>query len=323
MRRSGGESGLYKLGSLLPYPGGKAKLLKPVLLELLRCDRTYEYREPFFGGGAVGLSYAAATPDVQKMWLNDKDPGISSLWSAVMWYPDHLKDRIRAFRPTPDSFYELSYKLRSVKTMVTRRDEIVEVGFHKLATHRISFSSLGTMAGGPRGGRKPTSDTAIRSRWNPDRLCATVDALHERLAKCDVRHAACTCLDFGQVIQDDSCPSVIYLDPPYYQEGNALYEHGFTCEDHKRLSDLLKTSKHRWILSYDDCPEIRELYRWANVQVLNDVNYSVTHRADTATGKTVSRTKRELLIVGGELNVRGVVDPQGISLSDGSYAAYA
>jgi DNA adenine methylase len=303
----GGRSGLNKVGSLLRYPGGKAKLLKPILFELLRADRRYEYREPFFGGGAVGLSYLAANPDAHKIWLNDKDPGIASLWTAVMWYPDDLKDRIRGFQPTLEAFLEIRERLRSVKTMATRRDEIVQVGFEKLAIHRMSYSGLGTMAGGPLGGRKPKSEKAIGSRWNPDRLCATVDARHERLAVCDVRHASCTCLDFGQMIQDDSCPSVIYLDPPYYDKGNELYQHSFARADHERLAKLLRTSKHRWVLSYDDCPEIRKLYGWANLQVI-DVNYSITACKNRETGKKVSRTKRELLILRDEVQVSGVSD---------------
>lgn len=320
MRRLG-ESGLNKVGSLLRYPGGKAKLLRPVLFELLRADRSYEYREPFFGGGAVGLSYLAANPDAHKIWLNDKDPGIASLWTAVMWYPDDLKDRIRAFRPAPDLFDAIRERLRSVTTMVTRRDEIVEVGFEKLAIHRISYSGLGTMAGGPLGGRKPTSAAAIGSRWSPDRLCATVDALHQRLAFCDARHAACTCLDFRQVIQDDSCPSVIYLDPPYYDKGNELYQCSFTRADHERLAGLLRTSKHRWVLSYDDCPEIRELYGWANLQVI-DVNYSITACKNRETGKKVSQTKPELLILGDEVQVSGVSDLDRIHFPGESVPTY-
>jgi site-specific DNA-adenine methylase len=106
---------LYKFGSLLRYPGGKTKLLKPVLFELLRDDRTYEYREPFFGGGAVGFGYLEANPDARKVWLNDKDPGIASLWTAAMWYPDDLKGRIRAFRPVPELFDEICERLRCMR----------------------------------------------------------------------------------------------------------------------------------------------------------------------------------------------------------------
>jgi DNA adenine methylase len=296
VRRCGGENGLYKVSSLIRYPGGKGKLLKPFLSELLRHDRTYEYREPFFGGGAVGLGYLAANPEANKVWLNDKDPGISSLWTAVMWYPADLKERIQAFQPTTEAFFEIRKRLRSAGAMSTRRDEIVAVGFDKLAIHRISYSGLGTMAGGPLGGRNPTSMTAIGSRWNPERLCSTVDALHKRLSVCDVRHAACTCLDFDQVIEDDSCPSVIYLDPPYYEKGNELYQCSFTHADHERLAGLLRASKHPWILSYDDCPAIRELYGWANPQVIN-VSYSITSRKDRETGKKASQTKAELLIL--------------------------
>jgi DNA adenine methylase len=293
---------LSKHRSLLRYPGGKAKLLKPLLFELLRHNRTYEYREPFFGGGAVGLGYLAADPNARKVWLNDRDVGIASLWTAVMWYPGDLKDRIKAFQPSPEAFFKIREILRAV-TATASRNDIVEVGFNKLAIHRISYSGLGTMAGGPLGGRKQTSVT-IGSRWNPSQLCSVIDALHTRLAGCDVRHASCTSFDFAHVIQDDSYPSIIYLDPPYYGKGNELYQFGFTYADHVRLAELLKASKHCWVLSYDDCPEIRELYGWASLQVI-DVSYSITASKDKATGKKVSHTKPELLILGGKGAVRG------------------
>jgi DNA adenine methylase len=313
---------LNKVGSLLRYPGGKAKLLRPILFELLRVDRRCEYREAFLGGGAAAMGYLAANPGAQKIWLNDKDPGIASLWTAVMWHPEDLKERIRGFQPTPKAFFEIRERLRSVKTMTTRRDEIVQVGFEKLAINRMSYSGLSEMAGSPMGGREPKSDAAIRSRWNPDRLCATVDALHKRLAVCDVRHGACTSFDFGQMIQEDSCPSVIYLDPPYYEKGNQLYQYGFTRDDHERLAGLLRTTKHHWVLSYDDCPEIRELYGWANVQVLDKVGYSITPRKDKATGKRVSQTKRELLILNDEFQVNGLSDHEGIHSPSESVPAY-
>jgi DNA adenine methylase len=282
--------------SLLRYPGGKKKLLSPILSRLIQHDDSgSEYREPFFGGGAVGFQYLMECPGSRKIWINDRDPGIASLWTAVLWYPGDLKERIQGFRPSPEAFDEMKKQLRAATSQVQRRSEVVDIGFKKLAIHRISYSGLGTMAGGPLGGRNPLSLDKIRSRWNPDRLCATVDILHERLAICNVRHGGCTCLDFEQVISDNSCPSVIYLDPPYWEKGSQLYQCSFTHADHGRLADLLKVTKHSWVLSYDDCPEIRELYSWANIQVL-DVNYSITAVRDGNTGKKCGTTKSELII---------------------------
>ena len=39
--------------------------------------------------------------------------------------------------------------------------------------------------------------------------------------------------------------------------------------------NVLKSTPHKWLLSYDDCKEIRELYSWAKIEEL-DVKYSIS-----------------------------------------------
>ena len=40
-----------------------------------------------------------------------------------------------------------------------------------------------------------------------------------------------------------------------------VYECGFTWEDHVRLQSALADAKGKWLVSYNDCPQIRDLYR--------------------------------------------------------------
>ena len=51
-----------------------------------------------------------------------------------------------------------------------------------------------------------------------------------------------------------------YCDPPYYQ-AEKYYEGSFTEADHRRLHDVLSKAKGFVMVSYNDCPFIRELYR--------------------------------------------------------------
>ena len=51
----------------------------------------------------------------------------------------------------------------------------------------------------------------------------------------------------------------IYCDPPYFSS-EYVYDCGFAWEDHLRLHDVLTGAKSKFLLSYNDCPEIRELY---------------------------------------------------------------
>ena len=53
----------------------------------------------------------------------------------------------------------------------------------------------------------------------------------------------------------------IYLDPPYYHKSNRLYYNVYKKSDHEKLNLFLKKKKNfYWILSYDNCKEIRALY---------------------------------------------------------------
>jgi DNA adenine methylase len=85
---------------------------------------------------------------------------------------------------------------------------------------------------------------------------------------CDVK---ITNTDFENVINAAGQDVFLFLDPPYYTAsklyGNRGNLHNF---DHQRLCDTLKNTKHKFLITYDDCPQIRNLYSWAQI---NDWNF--------------------------------------------------
>lgn len=264
--------------SFFRYPGGKAKLLPQICRRLatkLNFD-DLEYREPFFGGGAVGIAYMAANPANRKVWINDKDVGIACLWTSVIRYPELLKSQLLKFLPSVTHFDSFKAELREDRTMPKRAKQIVRYGFKKLVVHQLSFSGLGTMSGGPLGGRhQRVIKNRIDSRWRPIRLCSRIDVLHELFSRFDIRENACTHYDAVRLVECNQSKAILYLDPPYLVEGPNLYQHSFSLSDHVRLADALHDTEHQWLLSYDDCDEIRKLYHWAEIEKVN-VNYSVT-----------------------------------------------
>ena len=248
----------------------------------------------FFGGGSIGIKLLQET-DIKKMWVNDFDPGIFCLWSTLINRPDLLKDRVNDFKPSVDRFYEYKEHLTDKPPELTSDDLVAEYGFKKLAIHQISYSGLGTKSGGPLGGASQKSDYKVDCRWSPKYICKKIDKLNNRFSELNIR---CTNLDFSELILDTECDAVIYLDPPYFVKGNELYQHGFNEEDHNRLAKALKETNHKWVLSYDDCEEIRSLYEgWSNIEVIDGINYSITALKNKETGERSSRTKTELLIM--------------------------
>ena len=248
------------------YPGGKTKLAKqiiPLLLPHLR--EGIEYREPFFGWGAIGLRLLH-TRKLTSIWINDKHPGVAAYWTSVIQYPDALIEVVQSFVPTRAAFDSFKRNMLSQVTqpVPTTRNTLVLLGFQKLALHRMSFSGLGEMAGGP------MSD--ILSRWKPNAIRNKIRRDHQALSRVKIHGDCCTCLDFEEMRTGDN--NLLYLDPPYYLKGPECYPLAFEDQDHLRLAGLLRNSTSPWLLSYDDCPEIRALYPWAVVEPI-PVRYSI------------------------------------------------
>lgn len=78
--------------------------------------------------------------------------------------------------------------------------------------------------------------------------------------------------DFEALIrQYDRESAFFYCDPPYYEtEGH--YAVVFRKEDHARLRDILARSKGKWMVSYNDCAFIRELYSGYTITAVTRLN---------------------------------------------------
>tara|TARA_Y100000310_G_C20694095_1_gene824229 strand:+ start:558 stop:1433 length:876 start_codon:yes stop_codon:yes gene_type:complete len=272
---------MRNVSSLFRFPGGKQKFSKyivGIISRLISENPNYGYVECFFGSGGIGLALLSH-PELKQIWINDKDYTLACLWNAVIKSPDELCDLIKEFKPTPEIFFKYKEYLISDKVWI---DDYIKVGFRKLAIHQISYSGLGTKAGGPIGGDEQKSDYKIDCRWNPKNLIRKIQTLHTQLKE---KVRICSFHDF-QYLLETCGKCIFYLDPPYYNKGEELYQQSFKVEDHARLSSVLQGVESPWLLSYDDCPEIREIYKWAFYYSF-DANYTIN----------TSRRKSELLIV--------------------------
>lgn len=277
--------------SLFRYPGGKHKLLNHILKSIGSTLEDREYREPFFGGGSVGINVIKEFHP-SKVWVNDFDTALADLWTMVINEPDLLKDAVRQFTPSVKAFYTFKELLSGDISDISSDER----GFMKLAIHQMSYSGLGTMAGGPIGGKTQTSKYPVGCRWSPKNICKQTDKIHELFAGTTVHNGICTALDYRELIENPG-RAFLYLDPPYYDQGAKLYQHGFGVQQHIEMRDLLQASKNPWVLSYDDDPNIIDMYvDWADIKRIENVNYSITAIRDRETGETSSRTKSELLI---------------------------
>jgi len=96
-------------------------------------------------------------------------------------------------------------------------------------------------------------------------------------------------LDFETCIKKyDRKHTLFYCDPPYLHTSG--YKYSFTIDDHKRLAELLKNIKGKFLLSINDHPEIRKMYKGMTIKELT-VKYSIS------LDKRPSASRRKELLV--------------------------
>lgn len=134
------------------------------------------------------------------------------------------------------------------------------------------------------------------------RLFGLISQLQERMANVVVENQ-----DFETLIKHYDRPDTFfYLDPPYFSTED-MYEVGFGWEDHVRLRNTLKNIKGKFLLSYNDCDEIRELYNGFSM-----FDFSRTH--SMAQRYEAGKDFKELLIGNYDLYEREKAKPQQLTL---------
>lgn len=204
-----------------------------------------EYREPFAGGGTVFFN----KPQSEKSWLNDIDSELIATYKAVT-EKSSREDLLKRFEnevANPERWREvLNFQPKSE----------VDIAFKYFYLNRTSFS--GKLIS-PAWGYRPKRSLPPE-RW------------HERIIPCGDKLVGVelTSIDFQEAIETPTKNKVLmYVDPPYFLPPKRKhYRHGLDHEDHVRLAESLKKTKHSFFLTYDDAEEIRSLYSWAYIYPL-------------------------------------------------------
>jgi DNA adenine methylase len=228
------------------WAGSKAKLINIIynyLNQLL--ENSNEYCEPFIGGGSVALFIAEKYPKIQ-LYLCDKDEWVSSFWSVILDY-DKLNKLLQLIQqqPTIDLFYKLRYE---------EPIDDIEKAYRVIFFNRCCFSGIVDRKVGPIGGYDQKSKYKIDCRYNFNKL-------KEKIIKCHHLLKNRTIVDNKDFINYELIKTDIpcYIDPPYIKAGDSLYYEKMNMKDHNELAKILN-NRNNWILSYDDCNIIRDLY---------------------------------------------------------------
>ncbi len=281
--------------SPLRYPGGKGKFAEFVsaLVEtnnLLDCV----YIEPFCGGSAVGLSllyegYA------RKIIINDYDRVIFSFWDAVL---NETEELVRMIKKT-----KLSIRTWEKAKMIHKNQDDhtnLEIGFATFLLNRVNRS--GILKAGIIGGREQSGPWKMDARYNAADLTKRIEKVASLKNRIEIMNLdVLKCIDVLGKRKINK--PFIYFDPPYYHKGPELYLNYFNHDDHVRIAGYIQKIKFSpWMVSYDNCKEIRDLYSFANSQ-----GYKLNYSAGNVRSKG-----REILFTSNDLKVPADIFPDKI-----------
>jgi DNA adenine methylase len=251
----------------LRYPGGKAKLaayVKSLMKENRLLDG--EYVEPFAGGAAIALELLFQEY-VSRIHINDVSHPVHAFWKAVLNHTDALCKRVRDTPLTVKAWD----KQRRIMENPKDHDDLA-LGFATSFLNRTNRS--GILNGGIIGGRDQTGPWKIDARYNAPELVnriQSIAAIRDRIKL--TRQDALKFLRSG--VEKWPAQTLIYLDPPYYVKGRDLYYDFYQPGDHASVADFVRHGirKQRWIVSYDNAPAIRKLYK-SSPHIVYDIGYS-------------------------------------------------
>ena len=221
------------------------------------------YAEVF--GGSLAVLYAKERPCTKYTEVvNDSNSDLVKLHKIIQTRPQSLQMELQRMLIGRDFFLEsLSKKPRN--------------NIEKAALYYYSISnSFGGMM---------SNYIIYKKTRSPKNIYKSFKVYAERLKKVNIEN-----MDFRKFIQyyDDDL-TLFYIDPPYVgTEGHYKNKKTFDLKDHNDLCEILKGIKGKFLLSYNDCQLIRNLYKKFNLDTISTF-YSLNVKA-------IKKERKEVVI---------------------------
>jgi DNA adenine methylase len=261
--------------SPLRYPGGKTracKILDEIIIKFYDINNIDTLMSPFFGGGSFEFYFQNKYN--KKILANDKFTPLYNFWLQVKSDKNKLcKKLLKIKNITKDDF--LSYR----ENILSINGNILKQATLYFIINRCSFSGS-TLSGG-------FSEEASKKRF-------TLSSI-ERVSNLDLSNIELYNLDFDKFIEENiTLNTLMFLDPPYYL-GNKSKLYGNKGDlhenfDHNKLYNILN-KKENWIITYNNCKYIKELYK---EYIILDVNWSYGMNTDKKSSEIVILSLKQI-----------------------------
>lgn len=247
--------------NIISWVGGK-RLLRKTIAPLIPDDIT-AYIEPFGGAGWV-MFYKPRWANLEV--YNDLDSRLVNMFRCVKYHPEELKRELAYMPHSREIFDKLKH-----------HDGLTDIQRAARFIYLLNRSF---------GGKGETYGRSLKtpSGKSPDSIIELITEINQRLSRVRIEHQ-----DFEVVLTDyDRQGAFFYCDPPY-SAGQGYITATTAGFEHERLRECLGGVKSRWLLSYDDSPKIRELYRGYQIlEITRDNSLNKKHSKNA--------TYRELII---------------------------
>jgi DNA adenine methylase len=237
------------LKSPLRYPGGKQKAIPQISRFIPPTFK--EFREPFVGGGSVFFHVLQKHPNMP-CWVNDRNPELYYFWYQVKTNLPELVESVCQVKKQTTDGLALFKSLAAADTSIMSP---LERAVRFFVLNRITFS--GTIESGG------YSAASFKGRFT--------DSSIERLAALDgcFINTHVTNFDYSVLLTEPGEDVFIFLDPPYLSKTQSrLYGRKgnlHTCFDHSRFARLMAKCSHKWLITYDNCEQVRRSFSFAYI----------------------------------------------------------
>jgi DNA adenine methylase len=218
----------------LSYIGGKNRLAKG-LIEIFPKHTTYV--EAFAGGAQVFFHKEPSKVEV----LNDLDGEIVNFYRVCQ---QHFEELLR--------YFKFAVVSRTWFDLIKRTNPETLTDIQRAARHlyllRNCYASLVRNPVYHRNVIQPPS-------FNLEKLPELIENAHKRLERVQIESES-----YDKILTRYDRPTTLfYLDPPYW--GRKLYRHNFGEADFEKLAGQLRKIRGKFVLSLNDVPEVRKLFR--------------------------------------------------------------
>ena len=226
------------------YPGGKTWLI-PTVRKWLRQEKKQvpELIEPFVGGGIVSLT-AAFEKLATHITMVEKDEEIAAVWEVIL----NGKNQWLA-----DKIFTYDLTIENVRTDLKKPDkQITDIAFCAILKNRIFHG--GILAKGSGMIKNGENGKGIASRWYPKTLYDRIVAIGHIKDKINFISG-----DAFDILKQNihNKDAYFFIDPPYTIAGKRLYT--YSDIDHEYLFELTSKLQGKFMLTYDNTEEIRQL----------------------------------------------------------------